>query len=61
MKLDSKSSFKILVRNLGNCEIIINMAAHMLESYDTAFLGIFQHEGNITNFLDVVYGFLYRR
>ena len=33
----------------------------MLESYDTAFLGILQHEGNITNFLDVVYGFLYRR
>ncbi len=35
--------------------------ANMLESYDSAFLGVLQHEGNISSFLDVVFGFLYRR
>ena len=33
----------------------------MDEKYDTALLGILQHEGKIEKFLDVVLGFLYRR
>ncbi|XP_048758289.2 nudC domain-containing protein 3-like [Ostrea edulis] len=32
-----------------------------LEAYDSALLGIIQHEGEILKFLDVVLGFLYRR
>lgn len=32
-----------------------------LEAYDSALLGILQHEGQIAKFLDVVLGFLYRR
>ncbi|KAI8521673.1 protein localization to pericentriolar material [Branchiostoma belcheri] len=31
------------------------------EMYDTALLGILQHQGKIENFLDVMFGFLYRR
>ena len=36
-------------------------ASAMQERYDTAFLGILQNEGKIINFLDVLFGFLYRR
>lgn len=32
-----------------------------MEAYDSALLGILQHEGQIAKFLDVVLGFLYRR
>ncbi|CAH1795000.1 unnamed protein product, partial [Owenia fusiformis] len=32
-----------------------------LEKYDSALLGILQNEGKIEKFLDVVFGFLYRR
>ncbi|XP_066304614.1 nudC domain-containing protein 3-like [Branchiostoma lanceolatum] len=31
------------------------------EMYDTPLLGILQHQGKIENFLDVMFGFLYRR
>ena len=33
----------------------------MEEKYDTALLGILQHEGKIERFLDVIFGFLFRR
>lgn len=33
----------------------------MTELYDTALLGILQHVGNIQNFLQVYFGFLYRK
>ncbi|XP_033736495.1 nudC domain-containing protein 3-like isoform X2 [Pecten maximus] len=35
--------------------------AGMREQYDTALLGILQHEGQISGFLDAMFGFLYRR
>ncbi|OWF52731.1 NudC domain-containing protein 3 [Mizuhopecten yessoensis] len=35
--------------------------AGMREQYDTALLGILQHEGQIAGFLDAMFGFLYRR
>lgn len=35
--------------------------AEMQEKYDTAFAGILQNEGQIGNFLDSVFSFLYRR
>ncbi|XP_062615931.1 nudC domain-containing protein 3-like [Saccostrea cucullata] len=35
--------------------------AKNLEAYDSALLGILQHEGQIAKFLDVILGFLYRR
>lgn len=33
----------------------------MTELYDNALLGILQHVGNIQNFLQVYFGFLYRK
>uniref|UniRef100_A0A8C8EIB6 CS domain-containing protein n=1 Tax=Oncorhynchus tshawytscha TaxID=74940 RepID=A0A8C8EIB6_ONCTS len=33
----------------------------MIELYDNALLGILQHVGNIHNFLEVYFGFLYRK
>ena len=42
-----------------NFQIQPNMA--MQERYDTAFLGILQHEGTIPPFLDAIFSFLYRR
>lgn len=33
----------------------------MLEMYDNALLGILQHVGNIEDFLQVYFGFLYRK
>ncbi|XP_060063446.1 nudC domain-containing protein 3-like [Ylistrum balloti] len=35
--------------------------AGMREQYDTALLGILQHEGQIAGFLDAMFGFLYRK
>ncbi|XP_074647596.1 nudC domain-containing protein 3-like isoform X2 [Tubulanus polymorphus] len=32
-----------------------------IEKYDSALLGILQNEGQISNFLEVIFGFLYRR
>ncbi|XP_067396439.1 nudC domain-containing protein 3 [Emydura macquarii macquarii] len=36
-------------------------AAARSEAYDPALLGILQHVGNVQDFLDVLFGFLYRR
>lgn len=33
----------------------------MTELYDNALLGILQHVGNIQNFLQIYFGFLYRK
>lgn len=33
----------------------------MTETYDHALLGILQHAGNIKDFLQVYFGFLYRK
>ncbi|XP_064628139.1 nudC domain-containing protein 3-like [Lineus longissimus] len=35
--------------------------AGMDQKYDSALLGILQNEGQISNFLDTIFGFLYRR
>uniref|UniRef100_A0A8C8S8T7 NudC domain-containing protein 3 n=1 Tax=Pelusios castaneus TaxID=367368 RepID=A0A8C8S8T7_9SAUR len=39
----------------------MEQAAAMTDMYDQALLGILQHVGNVQGFLDVLFGFLYRK
>lgn len=46
---------------IENETTLIFIMTNMHEQYDSALIGILQHEGNISPFLDAVMGFLYRR